>query len=290
MKKCVLLIVMVLSFGGSAMAQHADGLYNINRRYEDDPFDELTYFYAGANYLSNNVYMGRKDSARLPYVSPYIGYQVALGFYVRGAVAYAATGNTGHFDQLALEGGYDRTFGYHVLVGASYEYDKYQRNSPSITASITGKTNIYCLYRNATFEPQLSFTSLSGKSSDMAIGASVAHNLRFLSNTLNIFPMLTVYAGSDNFYNDYYNTRLIKTDQLTAPAVVVKDAGNLRLLAAEVAVKAVYRVNEWLFTLKPTMAIPMSGQKLYLPTGIANEKLRNTLYVELDICHRHERK
>ncbi len=291
MKKCAYILFILISIASSSYCQHIQGLYEINRRYEDDPYDELTYSYAGLNLLSNNIYMGRKDSLALPYITPYVGYQLHNGLYAKAGLSFAPNGRDGRVDLLALEGGYDRTFGYHILTGIWLEYDKFQKNSPSILAAYTNKAGFYCIYRNATFEPQLTLISSSGRASDIAAGLGVAHNFRFFNNTLNVFPTITLFAGSDNFYSAYLQR---KQDQnthimwLSGPAV--PDAGNFKPLGIEVSAKAIWRVNEWLFTFKPTLSIPLSPEKIYYINGTHTEATTNSIFAELDICYRHERK
>jgi hypothetical protein len=287
MQKWLLVALFFLYLPGS-YAQ--SGLYYWQKQYDDDPFDELTYFYAGANYQTNNVYMGRKDSIALPYISPYIGYQFYFGLYAKASVSYAPGNKNGHFDLYTFELGYDRTFGKHILTGVSYESLHYYKNSPSTKASTKSITSLYCLYKNEKLEPQLTISQNQNNSSDLIINLSLDHNFRFKDNTFNVFPTISFFYGSMNFYNDYFLAKLHKQDNTITDGNFVKNAGQNQPLAVEFSVKAMYRAKSWLFTLTPTYIAPLSAATIILPNGVLTEKLTSSFLVTLDACHRHERK
>ena len=287
MKKWLVLVLSVLFL---AHSYGQGGLYYLENEYNEDPFDELTYYAAGFNYLSNNVYLGRKDSTRLPYLSPYIGYNLHNGLYARATISYAPVKKTGHFDVLTLEAGYDHSFGKHVLTGISIEKYFYYKKSPGIRASTKDNISLYCMYKNETIEPQFTFAVNQGKSSDVVTGLSFDHNFRFVDNTLNVFPTVAFNMGSQHYYNDYFMAKLLKKDINLPEYEVVNDAGGIKPLDIEFSAKTTYRTTSWLFTLVPTYAVPLSAASIRLPNRTLTEKLSSSFYVSLDICYRHERK
>src|SRR5579883_1873354 len=86
-----------------------------------------SYFSAGVNYVSNNVYLGRKDSVTIPYISPYVEYHNKTGIYGNLMASYlpvSINGRSPDFDLLTLEGGYMHDFFDDHLSGILY-FDKY---------------------------------------------------------------------------------------------------------------------------------------------------------------------
>ena len=289
MKKGFLSLLITLICTATSFGQYS-GLYYLDNKYEDDPFDELTYFSGGINYLTNNVYHGRRDSLVLPYINPDIGYHLHNGIYGKATISYAPTRKTGHFDLLTLELGYDRSFGTNVLAGIYAEkYFRY-RYSPSIRAAITESGGIYCQYKNDLIEPQLSFVLNHSNTMDFVVGATFDHDFRLAQNTLNIIPALTVNVGTQNYYEQYFVNRVLHKENLILQNQVVENSGNIHALDLEFSAKTTYYTGAWFFTLIPTYAVPLTAAKVTLPNSVVHEKLTNTFFLELDVCHRKERK
>ena len=287
----------ILFFLGLVAAVHicnaqgsAGGLYYLEHHYQEDPFDDLTYFQAGVNYLSNNVYLGRKDSSALPYLSPYVAYHLFNGFYVKGQASYAPTHKSGHFDLLEFELGYDRTFGDKLLAGASITKDFFQRNSPGIRSSFKESGGIYVQRRYGFLEPGGTFDVNYGRHADLLLGLSLDHDFHIDNNKLNIIPGFTFYLGTQHFYDDYFIRRLKKLDNTLVIDQALDAPGRFRPLDIDASVKVTYRAGGWLFTLVPTYALPFSPATIHLPGRVVTESISNTFFLELDISNRWERK
>ena len=67
---------------------------------------DKSYFEAGLSYLNNNVYQGRHDSLRIPYLIPSIKYYNKSGFYAGASVSYLSSPQDSRVDLFALEAGY----------------------------------------------------------------------------------------------------------------------------------------------------------------------------------------
>jgi hypothetical protein len=266
------------------------GLYQLPVTYNEDPYDELTYYYAGASYLTNNVYMGRKDTSRLPYLSAYAGYQLAMGLYIKATANYGLTRKSGHFDLFAFEAGYDRNFGKHIIAGASVEKYLYQRNSPGIKAAITESIFLYGRYENDKIEPEVDLTINRGANTDIIWTVSLDRKIRLLENTVNIFPALAFSYGSMQYYSGYFTRKLKNVNVPATNEPVIKDASTPRPLAVEISARTTWRINNWLFTFSPVYAVPLSPATIKLAGNVATEKLKSSLFAELDIRFRYENK
>ncbi len=287
MKKWCFALLFLFLGGNVCHAQ--SGLYSLNKEFEsDDPFDELTHLDLGMNLMSNNVYLGRKDGNKLPYLTPYISYHLRSGFYFSASESYAFTKKSGHFDLTAFEAGYDQSFGSNFLAGASINKYIYYKNSPAVRAAITESGSIYSQYRNDLIEPQLTFTYNNGINPDILIAIGVDHHFQSTNKKWNTYPSFTFYTGSLNYYNNYYINRTLRQDNIVI-SNAIDNAGGIKPVNVELSAKTTLLAKNWLFTLTPTFAIPLSASKVTLPGGVINEKLKNTFFIELDACFRRPR-
>lgn len=253
---------------------------------EDDPYDKLSYFMYGVNYLSDNVYLGRKDSATLPYISPYIGYHTKSGLYAKASASYAPTKSL--VDLATIEAGYDHSFG-DVDAGVNVDKFFYNKKTTSIRGNSKGSAGIYGQYNNDWIEPQVSFDLNFGKKTDYVLNVQLDHDFKFLHSTLEILPTVAMNAGTRHFYDEYFVNRLTKKDKTLKIKNALKDAGKFNPLDYELSVKVTYRVTQWLFTLTPTYVIPVNPVTITFPKTTFTEKISNSFFVELDICHRYSK-
>jgi hypothetical protein len=252
----------------------------------DDPYDNLNYFMYGIDYLSNNVYLGRKDTTVIPYISPYIGGHFKSGIYVKATISYAPVANDGHIDLTTLEGGYDHTFGDHLNTGTYLDFFLYNKNSLSTRASTKASAGVYGQYANKWIEPEINFDYNINKSSqDYVSGIQADHDFALLGKTLHIFPTFIINFGTQNYYDEYFITRTRK-DKTVKVKKAIANATKFNTLDYEFSVKATYRIKKWMFTCSPTYAIPVSPATITLPKKTISEKLANTFFVSLDVCHR----
>jgi hypothetical protein len=121
---------------------------------------------------------------------------------------------------------------------------------------------------------------------DYVTGIGLDHNFSLLDNTLNITPTVVMNLGTQNYYDEYFNSKLGKADKTFKTRKVISDANKFKPLDYEFSVKVTYRVKKWLFTLTPTYALPVNPATVVLPKRTVQEKLTNSFYLELDICHR----
>lgn len=251
---------------------------------EDDPYDTKSYFMFGANYLSNNVYLGRKDTADIPYISPYIGYHHKTGIYAKVLASDAPSQKL--VDLVTLEAGYDHTFGEHIDFGVSADKYFYNKNTSSIRGNTKWSTSIYGQYSNDWLEPQVCFSMDFNKKTDYILQLQVDHDFKFADNTLHIIPAVSVFSGTQHYYDEYFVNKLTMKDKSLHLRQVLADAGKFKTLDYEISMKVTYRISKWLFTLIPTYAIPVNATTITFPKQTFTEQLSNTFYVELDVCHR----
>ena len=253
---------------------------------EDDPYDSVSYFMVGFNYLSDNVYLGRKDTFAIPYYTPYVGYHYKNGLFVKGMVSYTpAKGGT--IDLTTLEAGWEHSFTDHMNGGLVVDRFFYNKNSISIRANTTASGGVYGQYNNDALEPTISFdVNANAHSTDYVVGLLLDHDFKLSHKALHLIPTIGLIAGTQNYYDEYFINRLNKKDKKGNTKRVVADPNQLVPLVEELSMKMTYMVGKWLFTLSPIYAIPMSPATITINKKTSQEKIVNSFFVELDICHR----
>ena len=115
----------------------------------------------------------------------------------------------------------------------------------------------------------------------------VDHDISLADNLVHIIPAIAMNLGTQHYYDEYFINRLTKNDKTLKLKKVVNDADKFKTLDYEFSLKTTYRVSRWIFTLIPTYAIPVNPSVVVLPNRPPlTEKISNSFYVELDICHR----
>ena len=255
---------------------------------EEDPMEKKMYFMAGLDYLSNNVYLGRKDTIAVPYYTPYAGVHFKNGIYGKVSAAYTDAGG-GHIDLTTLEAGWDHSWG-NINGGINAERFFYNKNSLSVRANTKSCVGADAQYNNDIIEPQVVFDLNFNKSStDKVLGLELDHNFSAVHNKVHIIPAIILNSGTQHYYDDFYINRLEKQDKTGTKKFnnVVADANEFQALDYEISLKTTCLVGKWLISFFPTYALPVNPANIVLSKKQHyQESLSNTFYLELDFCHR----
>src|SRR5215469_5939850 len=114
-----------------------------------------SHWEAGLAYLSNNTYLGRRDSISVPYLTPSIAYHDRSGLFLSAAFSYLASGS-GRIDVTTLEGGYSYESD-HVNFEITAGRDFYNQESYAVNSGIKGRLSTYFSYDFDFIEPSLEF-------------------------------------------------------------------------------------------------------------------------------------
>lgn len=251
---------------------------------KNDPYDSRSYFMYGANYLSNNVYLGRKDTVVTPYISAYAGYRLRQGLQGKAIVSYSPIKKK--IDLVTLQAAYEHTFGKHMNTGASADKYFYNKNTNTVRGNTKASAGIYGQYENDWLQPTLSFDVNFNKKTDYVLGLTLDHNFSLRNNTLNITPAIALNAGTQHYYDEYFTNKLNRKDKSLKLAKALANSARFKMLDYELSAQATCRVSKWLFTVTPTYAIPLNPNTITTNTQTYTEKISNSFYIEVDICHR----
>ena len=116
--------IFIFLFNSSVYAQNLDS-ENVKK----------SYFKFSLSYLTNSVYLGRKDSLVIPYISPEISYHDKSGFYIAGSLSYLA-GTGAQVDEGSVTAGFEFNSTNEKLSGDVYA-TKYFVSSASYSVRAT---------------------------------------------------------------------------------------------------------------------------------------------------------
>jgi hypothetical protein len=271
--------LMILLSSYTALAQDStnatrDSTKEVNR----------SYFKASLNYQSDNVYLGRKDTAAMPYFIPMITYYHRSGLYFSASAAYLHTSTDQRIDLVTLEGGYDFEAGKY---GGEVYFSKYFYNSQStsVTSGISASLAFENEYDFGFIKPILTATLDLGKSTDFQGAFGLEHEFGLFKDKLEITPSIIANGSTLNFYNNYYKTKHFKKrkGQKTITGTVsvtgtVEDASAFKILDYETGMSVKYFAGRWTFSFVPTYAMPVHPAVLSIhsvfSTGAVTDRTR----------------
>lgn len=165
-----------------------------------------------AGYSSNNVFLGRSDSAITPVFNTTLTYTSKWGFFLSGQLDYIPSQVTNKIDGASLEAGYN--FEHNNLhLGAALTKFINSRNSTLVTAGLKATAEAEVSYNiGDLITPSLHSTfalNKSGGGNDIILTPGLVHEFYFShlfseEDDLEINPGIFLNAGTQNFYSFYY--------------------------------------------------------------------------------------
>jgi hypothetical protein len=265
------LTVLFLFFGLRAFCQTGTmpGASDSPAKPDDKTKDETSSFKFGVNYLSNNVFMGRSDTAVTPIIIPEAKYTFKNGIYFSGALDYIPSKKMQKLDGGEIAGGYDFDITDDFSGGASFTKLFYSATSTQIASSVTSTFNVNFNYDiGSIISVSLSSDYNLNKgnvNNDFFITPGLSHD--FIAegifgetDILLISPTVSVNAGTQNFYDAYLNKKKLKTAKLTKAqnallTKYVNQLGQFGLLDYEISAPVEYKAGHFIFQFTPTYAI-----------------------------------
>jgi hypothetical protein len=197
----------------------------------DSTHTKSLFYNAGLQYISNLTYAGRRDASSVPILLPTFTVVSKQGFFVSAA---------GYFD---VNGSSSGTEGLSVTPGYVFSFDKKKEFGGALSATkyfITNSSPIILSSFNATIDGQLSYNpgnivklTLGGSyrfgkqnSNDMINNVELSKEITLVktgnakTSGLKIAPTVTLYTGTQSFYETYYTTSQVQraVDNPSAPS------------------------------------------------------------------------
>ena len=280
-KRILSLALLLISFASFAQSSK-------DNENSGDEYDGKAYFMTGLNYVSNNVYLGRKDTVVVPYISPYIGYMFKSGIYARALASFTSRPKT-HLDLFTLAAGYEHAFGDHFYSGALFEKYFYNKNTVSVKSNIKSSAGIFGQYTNDWIEPLLTleYNQTTAKKGDFIVGGSLDHVFSLVDDKLNVLPTLTMFAGTQRYYQEHKKQRETNLNGKKAKNILISGSDQFQALDYEISCQFLYFLHHWAFKLIPAYVIPINPSSITVGNQVLPEKISNTFILELDICYRY---
>jgi len=263
------LLFLLSAFG--ALAQ------NTSNEDAEDLLDKLDIkkgsFKIGANYLSNNVFMGRADTVKTPTILTDIKYTFKNGIFLAATANYIPNRVTNKLDGGSLAAGYDFDITDNLLGGLSYTKLFYTANSTQIGSAINSTVNANLSYDiTGVITPLVSVDYNFLKQDfghDIFLNASLSHDFAIEGifgdrDFLMISPTVSMNAGTQNFYDAYF---VLKKYKLTKKALALEQAAEsliikrenqlskFRLLDYEFSAPVEYKMGVLILSFTPTYAV-----------------------------------
>jgi len=227
-------------------------------------------FKIGADYLNNNVFMGRTGLTTTPIISPDIKYTFKPGIYVSGDMDILPDNKKNKLDGGNLTAGYDFDITDDFSGGVSYSKMFYNPNSTLIGSSITNTFSADFDYEiGDIITPSVSanYSLNSGANADIFINGGVSHDFIVIkpfanNDDLIISPTVAINLGTQNFYDAYIKKKVFKSKKVgAAVATFESNLGKFETLDYEFSVPLEYKIGHVVFMFIPTYAVVQNGFK-----------------------------
>jgi len=235
-------------------------------RLLDDSIPKISYGSFGVSYLSNNVYMGRKDSVKLPYITPTLGYFHKSGLYITGSVSYLPTAGNSRVDLVTLEAGYAYELG-HFEGQISADKFYFSAQSTNVRSEIQGSITLAAGYDFGFIKPVVAGGISFGLSPDYALGLGIEHTFYALHQNLDITPNVMANASTQNFYGSYYSKRRYTGKRKRKTTGIhyydisadLSDVEQFKLLDWECTLPINYTFKRFTINFSPSFAYPVNA-------------------------------
>mgnify|MGYP000494981440 CR=1 FL=1 len=282
-------------------------LYSQN---EKDTFsiknNEKSYVSIDFNFISDAVFMGRKDSIAAPYLYPSITYHHNSGLYGKGSFSYLTKSNESRIDLFLTTIGIDFT---NKKFSGDFSATKYFFNSDSyniiseVEADITGILR----YDFDVFNVSVMASNYFSKNSqsDFFLSSEISHDFITSNNKFQISPTIGVHFGSQNFYQEYVINKQIKQTgtgtgsgngmgtgtgtvdtTTTVTEIVIEESEKFKAMAIELSLPIWYIDNSFTISFLPVLAIPQSETNIIVNDTFQKENLKETFYLMIGIGYR----
>ena len=269
-----------------------------------------SYLSLSLSYISDAVYLGRKDSITAPYLNPSITYYHKSGFYGIGSFSYLTKSDQSRIDLVLATVGYDFTS---INLSGDFSITTYFFNEDSYNVISQVNTDITASLK---YDFDLIYLSLSSNyfmdksnSSDIFFSTEIGHDFVTSNSDFQISPSIGVNFGSQNFYEEYYiNNRFGSnrtssgsgsdsgsgsgqgtggaTTETNTTSVIMTESEKFDLMAIEFSLPIWYINKPFMVSFLPVLVIPQNPATLTVDSEVYKENLNSTFYWMAGISYR----
>lgn len=254
-----------------------------------------SYFSTSINYISDAIFMGRKDSIAAPYLYPSISYHHKSGFYGKGSFSYLTEPDQSRIDLYLITAGFD--FTKNKLSG-DFSATKYFFNNDSynVISEVTADLSASLTYDFSIINLSVAASNYfsNNENSDFFLASEISHDFLTSNNKFQISPTAGIYFGSQNFYEAYYiNSRIRNrknddsgntTEIITE--VVIEESESFNLMAVEVSLPMWYSIKPVTISFLPILAFPQHEATIINNDTVVKEELDDVFYWMIGISYK----
>ena len=290
------IVVMSFLFSNLLIGQ-TDALATQNLKNKE------SYLSADINYISDAVFMGRKDSITAPYLYPSMTYHHKSGFYGTGSFSYLTKSDQSRIDLFLITAGFD--FTAKKLTG-DFSVTKYFFNEDSYNVISEVEADVTA---NLTYDFDLLNLSVAAStymnnnsSSDFFLSSELSHDFITSDQKFQISPTAGAYLGSQNFYEEYYINNRIGSDRGTGhgsgsgstvetiTTISIQESEKFNLMAVEFSLPMWYITNAFTISFSPALVVPQSKAMIVVDEALVEEDLKETFYWMVGLSYKFGKK
>ncbi|MGB5385612.1 hypothetical protein [Eudoraea sp.] len=259
--------------------------------------EDFSYFLANVSYINDNVFMGRRDSIAAPYLFPSIGYYNKSGFFADASLSFLTGSEANRVDLILLSAGYNfnsNNFSGGISGTAYFFSDESYNVMSSVLGDLTGTISYDFQVVEATFSLSSYFND--GSSTDIITGLMLDRTFYAINKNLMINPNISLYAGTQNFYEQYYRSSRLgnrkgngmgNSGSGTAQpnTINIDEVQKFKVLNIELAIPLHYNYRHFFFSFYPMMAFPQSSATIINEDTIIEEDLKPVFYWSVGISY-----
>ncbi|WP_047414648.1 hypothetical protein [Cellulophaga sp. Hel_I_12] len=255
-----------------------------------------SYLLTDISFINDAVFMGRLDSIAAPYIFPSIGYYDKSGFYVDVSASYLTNASENRIDLFLGSLGYnfeDKNWRGGIS-GTTYFFNE---DSYNVKSEIIGDISGFLSYDLKVIQASLFVSTYfnNGSSADIFGGFMLDRTFYSKDNSFLINPSAILYAGSQNFYQEYYSTSRLgnrkgkgQASGASEPTTVatnieVKEASKFKILNLELSLPIQYYYKSYIFSFTPVLALPQTPATITTTDAIIAEDLESVFYFSVGI-------
>jgi hypothetical protein len=257
-----------------------------------------SHFQLNTVYQSNNVYLGRSDSAVMPLITPQISYIFKSGFEIDLNVGIDLQEPCWQMNSYVLDVSY--TFSPGNYTGAAtLSASNYSLNSTSIQAGQNGSLEYDNNYDFSFVQASLNLSWIFATTPDYQLVFALQHEYDFFGGNLSVTPTATMNASTQNVYSSYYKNKKFKIHRPgnLPPDVSISgevlNSGKFQIMDYELSAPLNYTAGKWTFNFTPTYALPVNPADILLTTKSNNgshkitykETIPNKFYYQVGITY-----
>ncbi|CAM3655316.1 hypothetical protein FLGE108171_08605 [Flavobacterium gelidilacus] len=256
-----------------------------------------SYILTDVSFQNDAVFMGRNDSITAPYLVPSIGYYDASGFFADASLSYLTKSNENRVDLFLFTAGYrfeSKKFSGYVS-GTKYFFNDISYN---IQSEIVADVSAIISYDLNIIKTSLTASTYFNKNSnpDFFVGAHLVKEIHTRDESFEIIPTLSLYAGSQYFYEEYYKYNKTGNNQIAGNGsgqnqqvefvvIDINEVNKFNLLSIELSMPINYYYKSFIISITPQLAFPQSNATFTTEDAVFKENLKDVFYWSAGISY-----